>query len=282
VETNSPTCPTTPLRAALFVDFDNMQIGLERRDPAAARRFATRPAAWLGWLAQGGHARTAAGPPVPRRVLMRRCYLNPEPFGRFRPALVGAGFQVVDCPPLTRAGKTVADMCMALDMIDALAHPTRFDEFILLSADADFTPALARLRAHDRSCTVVAAGPAAAAQRAAADVFVPVERLMAEALAAPGAGEPVDAVPAGTPPGLRDRLLHEVRAMLVDSTAPLPMAQVGMRLRALLDAEIRASAWAGFRSLKALLKSATDPGIRIVDRAPGFVLDPRRHERPQA
>jgi uncharacterized LabA/DUF88 family protein len=54
---------------------------------------------------------------------------------------------VVDCPPLTQRGKTSADVYMVMDVLDALEHKTEFDEFIILSSDADFTPVLLRLRA---------------------------------------------------------------------------------------------------------------------------------------
>lgn len=47
---------------------------------------------------------------------------------------------MVDCPPLTASGKNSADIVMTLDIADAIGHLTRFDKFVLLSSDADFTP----------------------------------------------------------------------------------------------------------------------------------------------
>ena len=43
---------------------------------------------------------------------------------------------------------------MVIDTIDALDHPAGYDEFVLLSADADLTPVLLRLRAHNRNTVV--------------------------------------------------------------------------------------------------------------------------------
>ena len=40
----------THLRTALFVDFDNIYLGLQREDPVAAEQFATDPTRWLTWL----------------------------------------------------------------------------------------------------------------------------------------------------------------------------------------------------------------------------------------
>jgi hypothetical protein len=86
----------THVRTALFIDFDNIYLGLQREDPAAADQFATDPSRWLQWLQdklpyQDGEART-------RKILFRRCYLNPSQFGRFRPYFTRAAFEVVDCP----------------------------------------------------------------------------------------------------------------------------------------------------------------------------------------
>lgn len=177
----------TPLRAALYIDFDNVYSSLAAIDEWAAWSFGSEPARWLSWLEAG-----AGG--SPRRLLVRRCYLNPagwaEPerggsleawlqqpriyFSRFRPALVRAGIQVVDCPRLSRL-KNGADMEMALDILDALNHPTRFEEFLLLSGDSDFTPLLHRLRAHDRRSLVVTHPLSAQAFRASADAVIPFE-----------------------------------------------------------------------------------------------------------
>src|SRR4029077_11764097 len=93
----------THLRTALFVDFDNIYLGLQREDPVAAEQFATDPTRWLTWLQD----RLPHHPPDSddehrrRKTLFRRCYLNPSQFGRFRPYFPRSAIEVVDCPPLT-------------------------------------------------------------------------------------------------------------------------------------------------------------------------------------
>lgn len=172
-----------PIRTAIFIDFDNFHGNLEKVDPRAAERFAEDPGAWLDWFQLGRHE--AAEGAEPRRILLRRCYLNPDKFRRHRVAFVRAGFTVHDCPPLTTRGKNAADLWMAVDILDTIAHPTGFEEFILLASDADFTPVLLRLREHDRRTTLVNDKLMAAALRAACDLVVPQERFMAEALRLP-------------------------------------------------------------------------------------------------
>lgn len=181
-------------RAALFVDFDNIYLGLTRIDPDAAEVFATEPARWMAWLERGmrradAEAQGAAG----TAVLVRKCYLNPKTFHKYRPYFTRAAFEVVDCPPLTAQGKTSSDIRMVMDILDALSHPTRFDEFVIMSGDADFTPVLLRLRAHDRRTVVVAVGYAAAAYLAACDRLLTDDRFIEDALGITDSDGPVRA-----------------------------------------------------------------------------------------
>lgn len=242
-----------PLRAALFVDFDNIFLSFEALDPEAARRFATRPAGWLAWLERGLHAPPGepGRAPRPRRILVRRCYLNPLQFGRFRGDYLRAAFSIVDCPPLTTRGKTSADIYMVMDMIDALGHATRFDEFIILSSDADFTPVLLRLRAHDRRTAILCTDLAAAAYKAACDQVVPHERFFGEALglsvgAAAAARWPEEDPYAEVVP----RVARALRELVVErgEVAARDLPQLFNRFP-----EFRASSWFGRRSLKALV-----------------------------
>ena len=160
-------------KCALFVDFDNVYLGLRRLDPPAAEAFASNPTRWLERLETG---RDAEGE-FRRRFLVRACYLNPSAFGQYRPFFTRAGFRVVDCPSLTQQGKSSADINMVLDAVDALSAPTRYDEFVIVSADADFTPLALRCRAADRRVTIIAAGPAASAYRAVADTVLTADDL---------------------------------------------------------------------------------------------------------
>lgn len=170
--TLSPDAPRR-LRSALFVDFDNVYIGLQRLDPRAAEAFATDPGHWLSELGQGSDV----DGDLTRRFLVRSCYLNPSVYSRFRPNFTRAGFQVVDCPSLTQQGKSSADINLVLDAVDALAATTRYDEFVIVSADADFTPLAQRCRADDRRVTIITASPAASAYRSVADTVIGADAL---------------------------------------------------------------------------------------------------------
>lgn len=175
------------LRSVLFVDFDNVFFSLQSADKDAAKAFANDPQGWLDAIENGAliDAGPAANGPVRRRILMRRCYANPAVMRYFRSYFTRSGFQIVDCPPLTGKGKNSADIYMVVDMLDAMRHETRFDEFIIMSGDADFTPVLTRLRAFDRRSVIYSNAVTAAAYKSLCDGMITEERLIDLA----GAGE---------------------------------------------------------------------------------------------
>ncbi|SDB71848.1 NYN domain-containing protein [Belnapia rosea] len=306
---------TEPRRAALYVDFDNVFAGLAAIDEWAAWNFATHPARWLNWLAE-------AAPGGPRRLLVRRCYLNPagwsEPdpggdlatwlgrprlyYSRFRPDFVRAGFSVVDCPRLARL-KNAADIVMALDILDALAHPTRFEEMVILSGDSDFTPLLHRLREHDRRILVIAPDSATAALRAAADRTIPLTDFATACLppaeaeadtapdagSGPGSGPAPMQEPAATagdavadpvePSAQRDAILDALRRLVAASATPLHLPALGKRIHHELGGWVRRSRFGGAGTLARLIEGTED---LVLEAGPGggWLYDPRRHAPP--
>lgn len=177
------------MKSALFLDFDNIYLCLRNIDSAAAQRFANRPDKWAEWLTgyvnaleQNPSAESRVAPPK-RRFLLKRCYLNPATFSCFRMGFTRAGFEVVDCPSLTRHGKTSTDITMAIDCMDALHSPrAHIDEFLILSADSDFTPLLHKLRSHDRRAGILSVGAVSSAYTASASYTLSARTLLREGL----------------------------------------------------------------------------------------------------
>ncbi|EPZ14380.1 hypothetical protein M622_18670 [Thauera terpenica 58Eu] len=170
------------MKSALFVDFDNVYSGLRILDQTIADRFARQPLQWMNWVINALELPDHTPEGARRRLLVRRCYLNPQAYQRFRPSFNLAGFEIVDCPALTSEGKTSTDIHMVLDIIDLLQHETHYDEFIVFSADADFTPVLRKLRRSDRRTTVLAIGFPSAAYRASADLLIDQDEFVRKAL----------------------------------------------------------------------------------------------------
>lgn len=280
---------TTPrrLRCAVFVDFDNVYLGLRRLDPAAAEAFATDPGHWLAELGTG----TDADGPFARRFLVLACYLNPSAFSQFRPNFTRAGFRVVDCPSLTQQGKSSADINLVLDALDALSAPTRYDEFVVVSADADFTPLLQRCRADDRRVTIITASPAASAYRAVADAVVDASALVdlvtttstltdepTPPVAGNGTGAKRPAAePAATPPTAGSSAARRAVQQLVRTAdRPVPLGAAAQAAQQ-ADPSLPGSAWAGARSFSAWLAREL-PILGTTSRAPGYVWDPKRFD----
>jgi hypothetical protein len=240
----------TELRTALFVDFDNIFIELKKamgRD--VAHLFATDPDRWLRWLEQGGSGQPASNRAVRRRILMRNCYLNPQipEIAGYRKYFAAEAFRVVDCPSLTSQGKSSADVFMVMDILDALSHPTRFDEFILFSGDTDFTPVMLRLRAHDRRTVALSIGQPARSYIAASDWLIEDDEFVESALGV--AAEP-EAAPEELPAllaAIGERLCAEARA-LQGSISAAALSKIYREFPAFRQSDN----WLGFWSLRSL------------------------------
>ena len=254
-------------KAALFVDFDNIYLGLRQIDPEAAEEFSTNPGRWLSWLERyrEGFELGADHTPV-RRILLRKCYLNPRSFSRYRADFSRAAFQVVDCPPITRQGKTSTDIRMVMDILDTLHHVTHFDEFILLSADADFTPVLHRLRLHDRRTLIVSVGPASPAYRNAADTLISEDEFVTTALGGVvgGRGETITTTSVAEEE-LFDELADELARACVDEgdLPPAAIPRVYVRFQAFRES----SDWLGHWSLRGLTEAlvARRPEAMVIE-----------------
>lgn len=289
--------------SALFVDFDNIYFRLSEQDPALARTFATNPQRWLRWLE--GHAlRMMYGDGVRRRILKRCCYLNSVKYHEFRPFFIRSAFQVVDCPPFASHGKTSADIHLVMDCMDALAHVTRFDEMIILSGDADFTPLLLRIQEHARRSLVLSVGYTSPAYAAACSWRIREDWFLAQALEEPredNDGEsprherseerhqraPVDrgensrpdkAGAINLPVFKRIRLVEAIKQLVAESSVPVPLPSVAQVLQREQEAT---PDWFGAGTLRDLLEVLDLAPIAFITTGQGFVFDPERHERPE-
>lgn len=266
------------MKSALFVDFDNVYSALRRLDPAVADRFAFQPAGWMRWLAESLTSPPHAPAGANRRLLVRRCYLNPQAYQRFRPAFNRAGFEIIDCPPMTSEGKTSTDIHMVLDVVDLLQHNVHYDEFIVFSADADFTPLLRKLRRSDRRTTVLAVGFPSAAYQASADLLIDQDDFVRFGLgfAEP---EPAPSPTASATPRAASEINRDIRALiercLAGSSKPVALSWLASKALKEVDG-LDAATWAGYGGFKKLVEALPLPTL-TVDWDAGAVFDPARH-----
>jgi hypothetical protein len=238
------------IRAAMFVDFDNVYTGLQALDPLAAKRFAEDPKHWADALAAGSSGENS------RRFLIRNCYLNPVVYSKYRTYWTRAGFRVIDCPSLTQRGKSSTDINLVLDAMDALSGSGDIDEFFIASADADFTSLIQRFRAADKMTTVIAAGAVAFAYREMADSVVESHDFVA--ILNGTTAEPIHAVASVQPQRAQEetKAKPKAKARTVSAavqevcdfvrTAPGPVAGAMVAHRALTADPSLKTDWGGF------------------------------------
>jgi hypothetical protein len=276
-------------RAAVFVDFENVYLGLCASSREAGYRFATQPGRWVDWLENVLGPLLVDGEERPRKLLRRVCYLDPARSSKFRPYFTRAGFRVVDCPALTSMGKNSADIYMVLDILDTLTHPVHYDEFIVLSADADFTPVLLRLREHDRRSAMLVASPAAAAMQAACDFAIPDAMFLDEAL---GLGDD-EAEPSVQPvpsprtaealTEFRQKVESIVRRLVAEADEPIAMARAAHEVRKQVGRQVDDTGWGGAGSFGKFVAEIADEYLWVnTSIGAGWLYDPARHTLPQA
>jgi hypothetical protein len=345
--------------SALFVDFDNVYLSLRRQSEEAAGRFARNPQEWMSRIAQGGLVRYKAHPQATRRrFAVARCYGNPgrklisrggphdpHAFSTVRTNFMIAGIEVVDCQPLSSQFKNGTDIKIACDIRDFLEHPTRFEEFVILSGDADFTPVLHHLRSHDRRTVVYANENTADIYKAFSDGWIEEREMIAflmdetapvmlenqrgnsaraslgyegvnakaltQSITQRAPAYPVQAQPSQSPVGnnfgaydeapkrrpaaaaapssavqsLMDDFQSigaEILGLVIDvvqaSEKPVPIAYLADRAQKILGhAKTLGTNWAGSGGFLNFLNATLPESVKLTDKPPHFVYDPRRH-----
>lgn len=294
-----------PLLSTIFIDYDNVYLSLKRKSEDAAKRFAKDAGIWLREIESGrlitptnGLASTG-----PRRIVMNRCYGNPVPrrnasdnatdmnsFPFVRHHFLRAGMEAIDCPPLTSQLKNSADIRMVMDVRDLLGHDTYFDEFIILSGDADFTPLLHRLRAHARRTVVFANDHTAAPYTAIADGEIRESSLISLLLEGTAAATEPEAAPvvstSSNGPSLetvRREILTEVVGWVKSAGQPVPLEALADRaVRTLGHDRTVGTGWAGAGSFSNLLTKGLPAEIRLSEQPPYYVFDASRQLPSQA
>ena len=196
------------------------------------------------------------------------------------PNFVQAGFEVIDCPPLTWGAKNAADIRMVIDVLDLLDHRTRFEEFVFVSGDSDFTPLLHRLRAEDRRTAIVSPGHLATAYASVAERvlgFDTLEVLLDPALAATPDQATKDAI--ATSGSDDERAFGQlIRQRYESAVKPLNLSTLSHEvLRTLPDA--KSGDWFGKGSFRRALDSLALPNVRFSNHQ---LWNAEKHDPPTA
>ena len=283
--------------SAIFVDYDNIYLSLKRKNEEAARRFAKDAPLWLKAIETGALITPTNAPPdgERRRLVMNRCYGNPVPrrsttdnstdmnsFPFVRHHFLRSGFEIVDCPPLTAQLKNSSDIRMVMDVRDYLTHATYFDEFVILSGDADFTPVLHRLRAHARRTVIFANDYTAAPYTAISDGEVREADLIKFLLENRSSSQEIGELAATQDLALVESARREILADVVTAVrsagAPVPLEVLADRaVRAIGHDKTIGTSWAGAGNFRDLLGQLLPEGLKVSSEAPYVVIDTARH-----
>ncbi len=288
-----------PRLTALFIDFDNIYISLLSRDRFAATHFATNPVAWTSALLAGGLSTSAIdnGGIVPRRrMIIARVYGNPvlknkdrSSFAYVRNHFMHAGYEVIDCPPLTNQLKNGSDIRMVLDMRDWLEHNPRVDEFVIMSGDSDFVPILLRLRAHDRRTMIYGGLQTAKSYTSLADEIITEDALVS--FLHKSAGRPVQKtapstarqIPTDPLDEARREIIEEVSKIVEASDKPVSMELLATSVRNTIGLKRTIDTkWAGHGQFSVLLAQALSQKFMLSSTPPYMVWHKELHKEPAA
>jgi hypothetical protein len=207
--------------------------------------------------------------------------MNSFPFVRHH--FLRSGFEIVDCPPLTAQLKNSSDIRMVMDVRDYLTHDTYFDEFVILSGDADFTPVLHRLRAHARRTVIYANDYTAAPYTAISDGEIRESDLISILLdgrigAEAGPAEIGGRSDVAQIEAARRDILADVAATVRASAAPVPLEVLADRaIRNIGHDRTVGTGWGGAGGFRELLAQGLPEGMRVSGEPPYVVIDSQRH-----
>lgn len=116
---------------AVFVDFENLAIGVSDMKPKATD---FRVDLVLKRLLEKG------------RIVFKRAYCDWSNYQSAVRDFHSRGIELVDIPRKRASGKNSADIRMVVDAMDLCYSKTHIDTFALLSGDSDFSPLVSKLK----------------------------------------------------------------------------------------------------------------------------------------
>lgn len=240
------------LKIALFIDFDNIAIGLRE---AGGGEFEVGKI--LERLLEKG------------RVVFKRAYADWHHYSEGKRRLHEHAIELIDIPMRRNIGKNSADIRMVVDALDLCYTKEHIDTFVIGSGDSDFTPLVSKLKENDKE--VIGFGLRAATSNLLAnscDEFIYLEDLITAPLARPM-----------MPSGLSKRQ-HDAFTLVIDAVAALMRENKDVLWGSLVKDTIRrkrpsfTEGQYGYSSFSLLLEDAAKHGLI------GLIKDPKSGGTP--
>jgi uncharacterized protein (TIGR00288 family) len=116
------------LRLAVFIDFENIALGLrDAKAPFDVRRLLDR-------LLEKG------------KVIVKVAYADWHRFRDYTQALHESGIELIEIPRRVTTGKNSADIRLVVDAMDLSWSKEHIDTFVIVSGDSDFSPLVSKLK----------------------------------------------------------------------------------------------------------------------------------------
>ena len=124
----SPTTSDPQLQIAVFIDFENIALGLrDASTPFEVRRVLDR-------LLEKG------------KVIVKVAYADWNRFRGHTQSLHENGIELIEIPRRESTGKNSADIRLVVDAMDLSWSKEHIDTFVVVSGDSDFSPLVAKLK----------------------------------------------------------------------------------------------------------------------------------------
>ena len=117
----------TQLRLAMFVDFENIALGLRGKQVFDVRMVLDR-------LLEKG------------RVIVKVAYADWSRFREYTGPLHENGIELIEIPRRQTTGKNSADIRLVVDAMDLCWSKEHIETFVIVSGDSDFSPLVAKLK----------------------------------------------------------------------------------------------------------------------------------------
>ena len=249
-----------PVKSVLLVDLDGLGRSLAASGgEAVGERLSERIGDWCGAI-ESGELIEPAG--TLRAISIRRCYVGSATADRARTAFAHAGFEMVNCD-----GQAQAELCLAVDAMDAANGTGKGLDFILLTAAPDLTRLVERLRARGHRVAIYASEATAADYQGAADMVIPASEFTAFL----AASKPTRAAPAVAS---ADRAKIEAFAREVHAATNMPMfsPKAFADLFRFLASEVAQQGYHFNDTAKRVAERLNDAGRNVTARQVVFVV----------
>jgi uncharacterized protein (TIGR00288 family) len=129
-----PSRPATEQRIALFIDFENIALGV--RD-AQYKKFDINLV--LQRLIEKG------------RIVFKKAYADWTRYSEYKREFHEAAIELIDIPQRGYTGKNSADIRMVVDAMDLIGSKGHITTFVICSGDSDFSPLVSKLKESDKN-----------------------------------------------------------------------------------------------------------------------------------